>query len=222
MSNRAFVILAGAVTLAVTLLRLTLELTGHVPHEGMEGGGGGYAIGISWLIFVFGGVMGWRLQRQGLGPGRPGRTLGLAVLITILAILPAALWFSRFEIALDAFPAVIFISSAGWITGTVLMFRLWPGLARLTLVYGVLARLPVVVITSIAVPMEWGTHYEKAGPGAGLDLSTGEALFGLNYAQVFLWIPATVVLGCTVGALLAWVASRTRRVGPPRDATLGA
>ena len=62
---RSTVIGASLITLAVTLLRLVLEL-GRAPGwlASAEGGGGRALIGIAWLPFVFGPLFALRLRPQ--------------------------------------------------------------------------------------------------------------------------------------------------------------
>lgn len=132
----------AVVTLAVTLVRLALELTGAPGWLASNALGGGMAlIGITWLPFVFGPYFHLRWREEGL-------------------------------------------------TGTRLLLRV----ARTLLVYGLLARIPVFVITMAALLGNWGTHYELfpfEGSFAGYFAVTALAQIGF-WACVFTPLAGTL------------------------------
>jgi len=80
----------------------------------------------------------------------------------------------------------------------------WKALAKTLLLYGLLARLPVFLLTIPAIYFEWGTHYEKFPFEGSLALKVG-ATAG---AQFVFW-------GCVwtvgVGMLTALVVQKLRR-----------
>ncbi len=84
----------------------------------------------------------------------------------------------------------------------VAVWHAWPPLARALFVYALAARIPILAITVLAVAGDWGTHYERLAPGSPV---MGDALRTLILcaAQVCLWIPLTVMIGCFVGLLAA-------------------
>ena len=207
------VLIPALLTLAVTLLRLVAEFDDWGPLLANEDGGGpGALIGIVWLTFVFGGYFGYVLARHGAAPAKPGRVVGVSLLGLAMTIAVIASFFLIVGGPEHAFPHIVFINGAASIAAAWLVYRAWPALGRATLLYGLLARLPIIVITCIAVPAAWGTHYEKFGPGEGLEYSTAAKLLFLNTAQLIVWIPWTMVFGGVAGGLVAWFMARRSRV----------
>ncbi len=145
-SARSLLVVPAAITLAITLLRLGLELAGMRAWLADHGMRGAVAIvGIAWLPFVF-------------GP-----------------------WF-----ALRLRP---FAASTK---------ALCKPLARTLLLYGLLARLPVFLVTIPAVLGDWGTHYDRF-PFEGGAVAKIAAGF---VAQMVFWACVwTVVTGLLAGLL---------------------
>ena len=56
--------------------------------------------------------------------------------------------------------------------------------------------------------MAWGTHYEKVGPGEGFPMDTVPKILALSFAQLFIWIPWTMLYGGLTGAIVAWIRGR--------------
>jgi hypothetical protein len=139
------------ITLAVTVLRLALELLGAPGWMANAAAGGAAAIiGIVWLPIVFGPWFAFRLRPH---------------------------FSSR---------------KAFWL-------RLWKTLT----VYGLMARIPVALLTIGAVLGDWGTHYEKF-PGVTDDA----AKIGLGFVfQLGVWACLWTPL---VGLLSALVALAVR------------
>ncbi len=203
--------LAGVVTLAVTLFRLFAELNGwSALWASSEGGGPGALIGIVWLIFVFGAVFGARLARQGRAPERPGRAAGIVAAISVGAVALGVVSLGALGGPEQAFPQVLPINFAIYVVAAVLVARVWPALARVNAIYGVIARVPVVVLTVIAVSQNWGTHYEKLGGGDGVVMEPVARTAWLCAAQLFVWIPFTINFGGLAGCVAAWWVSRRR------------
>ena len=160
------------------------------------------------LMFAFGGWFGARLARQGHTPEHPGRA---AAILTGLAFGSVLLGLGVMAILggpESAFPEVVFVNAAIYTVLAVIGYRVWPALGRWTLAYGALARVPVIVVTVIAVPAAWGTHYEKVGPGDGVPMDTVPRILALCFAQVFVWIPWTLLFGGATGAFAAWLVKR--------------
>jgi hypothetical protein len=146
-SRRSLVLIPAIITLAVTALRLGLELARSPAWLANSGlGGNGAVIGIAWLPFLFGPWFAMRLR-----PHLPS---------TKALIKP---------------------------------------LAKTLLVYGLLARLPVFLLTIPALLAHWNTHYEKL-PFEGGTAAKLAATFG---AQMIFWACIwTVVTGLVSGLLV--------------------
>ena len=83
----------------------------------------------------------------------------------------------------------------------------WRPLAKTLVVYGLLARLPVALLTIPAVLGDWGTHYDKFPfeGGAAAKIAAGFA------AQLVFWACIwTVVTGTLAGMTVLAMRGRTR------------
>lgn len=154
-SIRSLVFVPAAITLAVTVLRLALELAGAPSWLANRNvGGAGALVGIAWLPLVFGPWFALRLRPH--------------------------------------------VASTRNLIGP---------LAKTLLVYGLLARIPVLLITLMAVPGGWGTHYD-AVPG---EHSVGAKLAIAFAAQLGFWDCIwTVIVGSLAGLLTATMRFRAR------------
>ncbi len=188
----------AVLTLVVSVLRLVGELEGWAPgYFGTEAGGGASPVGISWLIPVFGLWFGLRLARNGHWPRSVQRAIVMPLVLTALCIGLAIVNVKVRELPMDQ---VFLYSFVSWPVAMLLSVVAWPRLWRVLLLYAFLARLPVVVITFVAVHYGWGTHYEKTAPGTPEYVGMEKAL-ALSAAQVLIWIPLTVLGGGVAGAI---------------------
>ncbi|MHC5064037.1 MAG: hypothetical protein ACYTG5_08685 [Planctomycetota bacterium] len=86
---------------------------------------------------------------------------------------------------------------------SLLCLAAWPALFFATLVYGIYARIPVVIITYLATSMGWeDTHYLGLPPDAPA-MEGMERAHWLSFAQVAMWIPATIMIGSLFGCIAA-------------------
>lgn len=190
---------AAAVTLVLTIVRLVGELcSGNEWLFGRQAGGGGSLLGIGWLIPVVGFWFGRRLARAGQVPAdsrAAWRRLTVALVATV-----AILMLARNVLGVS-FPTFAFVSLA-LPAVTIAAWRSWPALARLLLMYALLARLPILVITACAIAGNWGTHYERLAPGSPEmpDLARGLVL---GASQLCIWLPLTIQCGTFAGLLAA-------------------
>ena len=148
---------AASITLAVTLLRLMLEL-GKAPAwlAKRDAGGTGALIGIAWLPIVFGPLFAHRLR-----------------------------------------------------SGAESTWALMKRLLKTLVLYGWSARIPVVIITLIALGLGWQTHYNNFGPNAG-EIALWKKLAATFGAQLVFWSMIwTPVVGGLAG-LLFHLATRGR------------
>ncbi len=211
------VLIPAAISLVVTIVRLIGEIQGW--NETLFGNAapGGKAaqglFGISWLILVFGFWFGWRLRRLHDEPAHAGKAalrvaIGSVVLIGGMFALGAAdlISFPNEESPAEAkgFAYMLgLLAIAGIVT-----FTAWPRLATTLILYGLLARIPVVVITYIALDHEdWNTHYTKLPAGTLLPEGVSKFQF-LAMPQVTFWIVATMLFGGLMGCLGAALARR--------------
>ena len=186
-------------TLAVTLLRLAGELRQWSPALfSREAGGGAALVGIVWLIFVFGIYFALRLAHAGEAPRRLGPALGwpalglllnTAVFIAAVALMPA-----------NPVAQLGVFTVGSWIAIAVAR-RGWPAIWRVLLAYGLLARIPVVVIMFLAIFGGWDTHYAKPRPDFPAMGPWGLFFWTALLPQMSVWIYLTVVLGMLMGAV---------------------
>ena len=224
-SNLKWVLVPAVITLIVTLARMWGELQGYDQSVfGIEPGGVREPqtkenptplpslFGIFWLMPIFGAYFSFRLLRSGDGPRARGKALLLPLLGFALCAGAGFVITSFTEIG-EKLPW-FFYGLAGWIfvswIGAVIASKGWSALFKLCLVYGILARLPVILITVILTPMEKGTHYEKLARFAP-DVDTTARTVWLCVAQAGLWIPFTIFFGMIFGALMAFVVPRAKR-----------
>jgi hypothetical protein len=211
------------ITLAVTLLRLTGERAGWSERwfsratQGVTPQAMTWLIGITWLPLPFGIYFGWRLLRAGLGPASPARAAlcalaGVAVgLIGLFAVVP------RLPLP---FPPILLAIWAVMVLAAALQWPAWPELAFTLLVYGLLARMPVVVVMFLAMAGGWGTHYDYVdAPGLQAWPLVPRFLWLAFFPQLVFWVGAAVVLGSVGGALgVALLRRRARRARHERVA----
>lgn len=203
----SLVLWPALLTLAVTILRLVGELQGWpVWLAGTAAGGDNAVLGISWLIFVFGLWFGLKLQRAGKGPRRPGIALvvaivGIAVVFGGMAALQAMdlVWFPDEQHPGEPRGTLWFFVAMA--AGCAVVAVAWPRAALVTLVYAVLARLPVVVVTWIALGQpDWHTHYTQV-PQFFLGIEESERAAFLLLPQITFWPAITVLFGAAMACL---------------------
>jgi hypothetical protein len=200
----------AAATLAVTALRVTGELLNWTPALFSRSvGGGGALVGIVWLIPIFGAYFGHRLSSRTPEPPRLGKALGwnAAALVVLASFL--AVGFAQPTASATQFLA---IGLGSW-AAIAVAWRGWPALVATLVRYGVLARIPVILVILLGILGHWRTHYDTPPPGLPEmgSLATWAAI-GL-IPQLTLWMAATVVLGLFVAApVAAIVGMRARRL----------
>jgi len=200
----SLVAVPAAITLAVTLLRLTGELFKWSPALfSREAGGGGALVGIAWLVPLFGIWFAVKLHRS--GEPKPRVLRGLGIVVAAFAVVPAA----GFVIFRTVGPiAQVTLFSLMTLVPVAIAFRAWPALGRVLLAYGYAARVPVAVVMLIAIFAAWDSHYAlpppqfpQVGPLA-LWFYTG------LLPQMTIWIAYTMVFGMLFGLLAAAVSYR--------------
>lgn len=201
----SLVAVPAVLTLIVSVVRLVGELQGWNPSLfGTSAGGGGSLVGISWLALVFGFWFGWRLRRGDteVAPLRAG-----IIYLFAVGVFAGGL-FALTKLGYVVFPAKDApgeLQGLPYILGAMLVAVLvalaaWPRLGLTLILYALLARIPVVVITWFAVQNNWDTHYAKLGPGIAAT-STTDQFYKLSMAQVTFWPLFTVLAGGVAGCL---------------------
>jgi hypothetical protein len=189
--------IAGLITLAITVLRVVGEVNQWAPLLfARSAGGGAGLVGIGWLIPAVGFWFGRTLARRGHEVGDRARALRRCGLGLLGVAVTLALGRFVLPVTVGTFAFVLVALAAC----SPAAFAAWPALARVLLVYALLARLPTVLVTILAVANDWGTHYERLAPGSA-PMSDGARTLVLCAAQFGIWIPLTLLLGSLAGTL---------------------
>jgi hypothetical protein len=189
--------IAGGLTLAITVLRVVGEVNQWAPLLfARNAGGGGGLVGIGWLIPIVGFWFGRVLAVNGHGVPDRGRALGRCG----LGVLGVAIVFALGRLVLPVTVGTFVFVIGALPVCAVAAFAAWPALARVLFAYALLARLPTVAVTIVAVANDWGTHYERLAPGSP-PMGDGARTLVLCAAQFGIWIPLTLLIGGFVGAL---------------------
>ena len=206
---RSLVLWPAVITLAVTLLRLAGELLRWSERFFSRSAGGAAAlVGIVWLVPIFGVYFAIRLLRAGHAPQTTWWP-GVGGLIGLVAIPLVALLWNRLGLSpvAQVLAFCFTLPFVAWAVG-----RAWPALARTLLLYGLAARIPVIVVMLLAILRGWGTHYELGRP----DLPPLEPpllkwlVIGV-VPQLGFWVSFTVIAGSLFGGLAAAVWRRRAR-----------
>jgi hypothetical protein len=195
------------VTLGITLLRLTGELMEWSPRLFSRVAGGGLAVvGITWLVPIVGFYFGFALGRAGVAPSSLARAAGLPVAALVLG--PTLAWLgSRLEWASTATGLITVWAVASPFAATLAVLA-WPRLGGVLVVYALAARLPVAGIMWLAIPRNWGTHYDARPPNFPVMTPDARWLWTGLVPQMTIWVSWTIVVGAIFGGLGWWVASR--------------
>jgi hypothetical protein len=214
-SIRKLIFWPAVITLAITVLRLVGELLNWSPALfNRTAGGGGAAIGISWLPPVFGILFAIQLVRMGHGPASGGRAIARAVLGVVTTAAVIAIGVATRILGDQQFSiGGLLLFTAALAAGAAVAWSGWPDLGRTLLGYGLAARIPVLVVMFLAMALNWGTHYDALPPGVGGDMGLVQkwVFFGL-VPQMTTWLAITVLSGALFGAIAGAVSMR--RAGP--------
>ena len=206
-SVKDMILIPAVITLAVTILRLVGELNGWSPLLfNPEAGGGGAIVGITWLVPVFGVYFALKLARSGNAPESAGRALAYAAGGLAAA---AAIVIGVGSLELLDEPAVMLVPAAAGIAAMSLACRGWCALGRILFYYALAARIPVILITLLAVLGDWGTHYDAAPPGFPEMSAMGKFFWSGVVPQMTIWVGYTMAVGALFGGI-ALVATRRR------------
>ncbi|HEX9724489.1 MAG TPA: hypothetical protein VGC53_09445 [Vicinamibacteria bacterium] len=200
------VFVPALISLIVTLWRLTGELL-HWSDRfyNPEPGGAGAIVGITWLAPVFGIYFALHLARDGQSPSHWPKALGLGFIGA--AVLIAGTPLQALFLEQSFFAGLVYIWVLGLVAASVQFFG-WPQLFKTLLVYGLAARLPVILIMALAIQGVWGTHYD-ARPAGFPEMGWQAAFIWLGLLpQLLFWVPFTIVMGAFFGTPVAAVLHR--------------
>jgi hypothetical protein len=117
------------------------------------------------------------------------------------------------------FPPILVLVWTAMALGAVVAARAWPSLARVLLVYGLLARIPVVVVMFLAMAGDWGTHYDYVGMPPPFQMPFWPRFLWLAlFPQLVFWVGFTIVLGTLAGTLALALVGRRRDQPAPAPA----
>ena len=209
-SVKDMILVPAVITLAVTILRLTGELNGWSPLLfNSEAGGGGAIVGIAWLVPIFGVYFALRLARSGGAPASAGRVLAYAAGGLAAAV---AIMIGGSLLVGEAYPVAMLVPAAAGIVGMSIACRGWCALGRILFYYALAARIPVILITLLAVLGDWGTHYDAVPPGFPEMSAMGKFFWSGVVPQLTVWVAYTMVVGALFGGIAVAVTSRRRSV----------
>ena len=202
------VLVPGLITLGVTLLRLLGELMQWSPKLfNREPGGPGALVGIAWLIPLMGMYFALKLEAMGEVPARLAPSFGwtlcafvlnIGLFIVTVRTIPSPVA----QLAVFAFTSLLAVAIAQ---------RAWPSLWRVLVAYGLVARIPVLVIMFLSIFGRWDTHYAKPRPDFPAMGPWGLFLWTAVLPQFSIWIYLTVVGGLLFGGIAVGIQRLTGR-----------
>jgi hypothetical protein len=92
---------------------------------------------------------------------------------------------------------------------------LWKDLFKTLILYGLAARIPVIIIMGLAIFGDWGTHYDSFPPGGSLDAATPirKFLLGGVATQLIWWVLIwTAGSGMIAGLITSYIRSRRLKI----------
>jgi hypothetical protein len=204
------ILVPAVITLAVTILRLIGELHDWSPLFFSRAAGGGLAIvGISWLPIFFGPYFALKLRGADEECPGAGKTIAIGFLGFVVLIGGGVLAFGKPNV----FPGAHIVGLLVIAAGGLLQFVTWPMLAKVLLVYGYAARIPVVIVMYFAMRGNWGTHYDAVAP-----TYTGPTALWPKYLllgiepQMIMWIAFTMAVGAFFAGIVMAIARRKKPV----------
>lgn len=167
-----------------------------------------HIVGITWLLPpIFGCYFAWKLGHEGQRIDRVGRAFLLGLLGVVLNQLVEATVFEYADISIYSMLVILWTVA---IISAYLQYLAWPALCKILLVYGLGARIPVVVIMFFALRGHWGTHYDRPSGPYTLNVWPTFLLFGF-FEELIYWVSFTVAFGSLAGSVTAALAKRLTR-----------
>jgi hypothetical protein len=195
---KKLILVPAIISLLITLVRLTGELSDGLPLLfNKEPGGAGALIGIAWLVPVFGIYFAVKLVKSGHGPKSVWKVIAFALLAIVVSVLIAVVA-GRFG------PGLVGQRIRGLlvlVAAIAIVYKPWRELSKTLLAYALAARIPVAVLMFFAILGNWGTHYDVPPPGFPEMGSFAKwVVIGL-LPQLTTWIAFTLVIGSLVGGI---------------------
>jgi hypothetical protein len=192
------VLIAAALTFLVTVVRLVGEWNGWDPQWFSTAAGSPLnPLGIVWLVPVFGF---WFGRRAAKAHGRPPFLAAFGVpSFGLVALLGAAGYIGSQLEGQPLREALQYVVYGGPAVAVLALFA-WPRVFLANLGYGILARLPVMLVQYLDIQQGWQTHFGKVHPKLPA-LSADDRLWLLTQAQATLWVPFTILLGGAAAAV---------------------
>lgn len=212
----SLVLVPAVLTLVVTIVRLVGELQGWNDMLFGNVAPGPEAkpalVAIIWLVPIFGCWFGWKLRKGTGGPSKLGKASLLFVLGSAIMVGGMAALFASGLVVMPKAEAPGTPTGMEYFLGlmgisALVLIAAWPRLSMTLILYGILARIPVLVITYLALEKGWTTHHTKLPPGMLLPEGTTKFQF-LAMPQMTFWIVGTLMLGGLFGCLGAMLAGR--------------
>jgi hypothetical protein len=214
----------AVISLLITVMRVAGELLHWSPRWFSSDTGGtvpasavSWVIGITWLALPFGAYFAYRLSADGLRP-HSTRLWVLLALAGLLIIYGSPLVLVPLLRTLPiGFPRILLIIWLYMVVAAALQYFAWPALFKVLLAYGVAARLPVVIVMSLAMAGGWGTHYDYVGMPPQFSMPLIPRFLWLAFfPQLVFWVAFTIAAGSIGGLAGYWVSLRKPATGSPR------
>lgn len=189
---------AAALTLVVTIVRVIGECKQWDAFWfSPEPGSPFNPFGIVWLVPVFGFLFGRRMSQSG---GVPRFVTGFFVpMFGFFAMMGAVFAIgAQFE-GQEMHRALTYFFYGAPVLSLLALFA-WPRAFVALLAYGIVARVPVMLVQYLDVQNGWQTHYGRLPAKLG-QLGADDRIWLLTLAQAGLWIPFTITLGCAFAAI---------------------
>lgn len=84
---------------------------------------------------------------------------------------------------------------------------IWKNLMKTLFLYGLAARIPVILVMGLAIVGNWGTHYDAFPPPLDTASPAMKILLGGVVTQLVVWASIWTVV---TGMIAAWIATRIR------------
>ncbi len=169
-----------------------------------EVGGGGSILGVATLVPLFGFWFGRRLAADGRAPSSLLRSFFLH--IVGVAVCVGVMWATMEGGFLEGWEQKSHAFAAASIVAGLFALLAWPASWIVNAAFGILTRVPIVLIQYVAIHKGWDTHYSKAHPDLPSDPET--MVYALTLVQISFWPLAFTTL---VGGIFATLGAATAR-----------
>lgn len=208
----------SVISLGITLLRLIGErqrwsYTWFNPTSlGILPSGTSWVIDVSWLALPFGAYFAWKLAAAGHAPESLFKAyfcVGSGLLVII------ALFFLTPKVPVG-FPYIFAFIWAGMAIAGIIQMYAWSELFNTLFAYALATRIPVLLLTILAMRGNWGTHYDfvRFGPAQATPLVPRIFWYAV-FPQLVFWVAVAIFSGMLAGVVTFSV---VRKRQPTRQA----